>query len=131
MTEKERTRREILKVTSAAVAGAALTGSAAAEARKCSTTRPADSSRILNYNPKMGYRRLGKTGIMISEISLGGHGSMEVENRAKILERAAGLGINYLDTNIVKECEVYGEALRGKRKNWHIGFASWPQKVTT
>jgi uncharacterized protein len=126
MMENEKTRREFLKATSAAVAGAALAGRAMGEEAK-----PVDTSKILNYNPKMGYRTLGKTGIMISEISLGGHGSQGLENRVQVLERAAELGMNYLDTNIVEECEQYGEALRGKRKNWHIGFASWPEKITT
>lgn len=127
MTEHEKTRRDFLKETSAVVAGAALVGKANADA----TPTKIDTSKIRNYNPQMGYRRLGKTGVMISEVSLGGHGTMEVENRAKVLERAAELGINYLDTNIVAECELYGKALRGKRDKWNVGFASWPQKVTT
>jgi aryl-alcohol dehydrogenase-like predicted oxidoreductase len=126
MTDSERTRREFLKATSAAVAGAALAGSVGAD-----TAKAVDGSKILNYNPKMGYRRLGKTGFTVSEIGLGGHGSQGLENRVKVLERAAELGINYLDTNIVEECAEYGKALRGKRKNWHIGFASWPEKITT
>lgn len=124
MVEKGQTRREFLKATSAAVAGAAL-GSC-----RVARMKPVDTSKILNYNPRMGYRRLGKTGIMISEVSLGGHGSLGLKNRIEVLERAAELGINYLDTNIVEECAQYGEAFRGKRDNWHIGFASWPQKIT-
>ncbi len=125
MADTGKTRREFLRATSAAVAGAALTGRATADAK------PVDPAKIRNYNPKMGYRRLGKTGIMISEVSLGGHGSQGLENRVKVLERAAELGMNYLDTNIVGECAQYGQALRGKRDRWHIGFASWPQKITT
>jgi len=54
-------------------------------------TRPADTAKILNYNPKMGYRRLGKTGLMISEISLGGHHGKSPEERIPILDRAAEL----------------------------------------
>jgi hypothetical protein len=118
-------RREFLKATSAAVAGSALAA--------CGTTpkpKAVDTSKILNYNPKMGYRRLGKTDSMISEIGLGGHGSLGLENRVQVLERAAELGINYLDTNMTEECALYGEALRGKRNHWHIGFASWPEKIT-
>jgi len=127
VTEKEKTRREFLKATSAAVAGAALAGGGSADA----SAKPVEPSTIKNYNPKMGYRRLGKTGVMISEVSLGGHGSQGLENRVAVLERAAELGMNYFDTNIVEECALYGKALHGKRHNWHIGFASWPQKITT
>ena len=75
----------------------------------------------------MGYRLLGKTGIMISEISLGGHGGKTPEERIPVLEKAIELGMNYLDTNIVEECELYAKALGDKRKNFYIGFASWPE----
>jgi hypothetical protein len=141
MPHNEPTRRQFLKATSAAVAASALAGTGAT-VDAAADTKPAldssdrlkaelrTSSKILNYNPKMGYRRLGKTEIMISEIGLGGHGSLGLENRARVLERAAELGINYLDTNIVEECAEHGEALRGQRKNWNIGFASWPEKLT-
>jgi len=122
MADDKTTRRQFLKTTSAVVAGAA--AAAAAE------PKAADASKILNYNPKMGYRRLGKTGLMISEVSLGGHGSLGLENRVQVLARAAELGMNFLDTNIVGECAQHGEALRGNRKNWIIGFASWPEKIT-
>jgi len=128
-------RRTFIRNTSLAAAGT-IAGSFAERASAANKTDNSarelevDTSKILNYNPKMGYRRLGKTKLMISEVSLGGHGSLGLENRAEVLERAAELGINYLDTNIVAECEQYGQALRGKRKNWYIGFASWPQKLT-
>lgn len=123
-TNKEQTRRDFIRTASAALTGAALGCMAAGK------PHVVDSSKILNYNPKMGYRRLGKTGIMISEVGLGGHGSLGLQNRIEVLERAAELGINYLDTNMAEECALYGKALRGKRDNWHIGFASWPQKLT-
>jgi len=125
------TRRTFLRRTSLAAAGAlAATGCTSSEVRK-----PAGRSKILSYNPNMGYRRLGKTGLMISEISLGGHGGFYeeggVENRRAVLDRATELGLNYVDNNIAEECKLYGKAMDGtRRQNWHIGFASWPQKVT-
>jgi aryl-alcohol dehydrogenase-like predicted oxidoreductase len=77
----------------------------------------------------MGYRRLGKTGLMMSEVSLGGHGAGH-----QFLERAVELGMNYVDTNMAVECDRYGQAMAAtsgaKRDRWLIGFASWPQKVT-
>ena len=128
-------RRSFIHSSSLAAAGAiagalAGTGCTSSKTSKSNDVSKIDTSKILNYNPKMGYRRLGKTGLVISEVSLGGHGSLGLENRVEVLERAAELGMNYLDTNITDECELYGKALGGDRKKWHIGFASWPQKLT-
>ena len=133
MSHPDQTRRDFLKATAAATAGAAITG--------CASTpkaEPIDVSKIKNYNPKMGYRRLGKTDLMISEISLGGHGVIrnvspeeQVANRRSVLDRAVELGINYVDNNMVSECELYGKAIAGNRDKFYIGFASWPTKLTT
>jgi hypothetical protein len=127
MADEKNTRREFLKTTSAAVAAASL-GSMAAAA-------PPDTSKILNYNPKMTYRPLGKTGHMISEISLGGHGGQTPADRVPVLEKAVELGMNYVDNNIDSECDLYGEAMNktklAGRDKWFIGFASWPEKITT
>jgi aryl-alcohol dehydrogenase-like predicted oxidoreductase len=129
MAETRDTRRGFLKATSAAVAGASLAPLGPAGAAE------AEAANTLNYNPKMGYRRLGKTGFMISEISLGGHGGKTVEDRVPVLQRAVQLGINYVDNNIADECELYGKAMAqasaAGREKWFIGFASWPQKITT
>jgi aryl-alcohol dehydrogenase-like predicted oxidoreductase len=82
----------------------------------------------------MGYRPLGKTGFMISEIALGGHGGQTVDDRVPVLDRAVELGINYVDNNIDAECDLYGQAMArcssARRDKWFIGFASWPEKVT-
>ncbi len=127
MADARDTRRGFLKTSSAMVAGASLGSLAAAD--------DVDTSKVLNYNPKMGYRRLGKTGFMISEVSLGGHGGKTVEDRVPVLERAVESGLNYVDNNIDAECNLYGEAMAkcssAKRDKWFIGFASWPQKITT
>jgi predicted aldo/keto reductase-like oxidoreductase len=131
MDNDKLSRRNFIRTTSLAAAGS-IAGALASDVQaKGKKEKDIDTSKILNYNPKMGYRKLGKTGIMISEVSLGGHGSQGLENRIEVLEKAAESGINYLDTNIIGECEEYGKALRGNRDKWHIGFASWPQKLTT
>lgn len=128
MGPSENNRRDFLKVSGATVAGASIGAMASADAASF------DTSKILNYNPKMTYRSLGKTGHMISEISLGGHGGKTVEDRIPVLEKAVELGLNYVDNNIDAECNMYGEAMSrttgAKRDRWFIGFASWPQKVT-
>ncbi len=126
----DETRRTFLKTTSAAVAGATIGSLGAAESAE------SDVTKTLNYNPKMGYRRLGKTGLMISEVSLGGHGWKNAEDRIPVLDRAVELGMNYVDTNMTSECNIYGKAMAAKssgahRDKWIIGFACWPQKLTT
>jgi aryl-alcohol dehydrogenase-like predicted oxidoreductase len=127
MNRPDSSRRDFLRITSAAVASASLAGSPSASR--------ADTKKILNHNPKMGYRPLGKTGFMISEVSLGGHGGRTVADRVPVLEKAVELGLNYVDNNIAGECDLYGEAMAASqtagRDHWFIGFASWPQKVTT
>jgi aryl-alcohol dehydrogenase-like predicted oxidoreductase len=129
MTASQESRRSFLKTASAAVAGGSLATTA--------TVRGEQSAKILNHNPQMTYRRLGKTEFMISEIALGGHGAAgpdRVANRVAVLERAVELGMNYVDNNIAGECDLYGEAMSqtkaAGRDKWFIGFASWPQKVT-
>jgi hypothetical protein len=128
MANESSSRRDFLVTTSAAAAGAAMgsLGTPVAEA--------ADTAKILNYHPKMSYRRLGKTGFMISEISLGGHGGRSVEDRVAVLEKAVELGLNYVDNNIDAECDLYGAAMAktkaAGRQHWFIGFASWPEKIT-
>jgi aryl-alcohol dehydrogenase-like predicted oxidoreductase len=121
------TRRTFVKTSVLVSAGAA--ASSTAWSAPAPLPAKVDPAKILNYNPKMGYRRLGKTGFMISEVSLGGHGS-----GWKHLEHAVELGLNYVDTNIVGECAQYGAAMAkcssAKRDKWFIGFGSWPEKIT-
>ncbi len=131
MLRGQYSRRQFIKTASAAALAASLPAEQAVDAQG----EPADASAILNYNPRMGYRRLGKTGFMISEVSLGGHGGQTVQDRVPVLERAVELGLNYVDNNIDAECDLYGEAMasseHAKRDKWFIGFASWPEKITT
>ncbi|MGC8886326.1 MAG: twin-arginine translocation signal domain-containing protein [Verrucomicrobiia bacterium] len=58
------TRREFIRTTAAAAAGIA-TGINFLNAAE-------NEKKPLNYNPDMEYRRLGKTGIMVSAVCLGG-----------------------------------------------------------
>lgn len=103
------------------------------------TTGSVDKSNILNYNPNMGYRRLGKTGLVLSEVSLGGHFKtregerywMELENdevpddvaknRIEVISLCADLGINYVDIGSSAECLVYGVSLKGRRDKMYVG----------
>ena len=72
----------------------------------------------------MQYRRLGKTGLMVSEIGFGAewmerHNAQECE---AVLKRAEELGINILDC-WMSEPNVrtnLGRALAGRRERWYI-----------
>ena len=128
--ERDRlSRREFLKRTSFALGGLAA-GELATPSPGAEVSKGAQPDSAHNHNHRMGYRRLGKTDIIISEIGLGGHWGTGLKNREQVLARAAELGLNYLDTNMVAECELYGRALKGMRDKWYIGFASCPFTLT-
>ncbi len=72
MSIPSESRRRFLAQTAGAGAAVGLQLNSSASA-KPAPTEPA----IRKHNPAMGNRTLGKTGIRISEISLGGHGKPE------------------------------------------------------
>ena len=78
----------------------------------------------------MKYRRLGKTGLMVSEIGFGAEW-MERHTTGEcraVLERAEELGINILDC-WMSNPEVrtsLGLALTGRRERWHMPSGWWP-----
>lgn len=70
----------------------------------------------------MEYRRLGKSGLKVSEIGLGGNnfgGRIGEQESISVIHRALELGINFIDTaNIYSEGhseECVGKAVKGKR----------------
>ena len=111
----ENTRREFLRAGTAALALAA--GSAASAGTHQDTERSADetSGECRNQQAGMAYRRLGRTGMMISEIVCGGD-PITLENY-KHLERALERGLNYLDMapayNNGDTERAYGKLLAG------------------
>jgi len=129
-------RRDFMRNTSLAAAGtiAGALGTGAEAADEAGST-----SKILNHHPQMHYRRLGKTNLMISEVSLGGHwknrnagrywdsfANEEVpedvaKNRTDVVSACIDSGINYLDITTAAECLCYGEALKGRREKMHVG----------
>jgi aryl-alcohol dehydrogenase-like predicted oxidoreductase len=98
-----------------------------------------DPKSTVNYNPKMRYRRLGKTNLMLSEISLGGHWKDRgggcvwdtfandqvpadvVKNRTEVVSACIDAGVDYLDITTAAECLSYGAALKGRRDKMIIG----------
>lgn len=98
----------------------------------------------------MEYRRLGKTGLMISAVALGGHwkrlgpvlgrpftGSGYDDedfeniccpdfrkNRDEVVSRAIDLGVNYVDACAPAEVLAYAQVLQGRRDKVYLGY-SW------
>ena len=70
MKNDKLSRRDFIRNTSLAAAGT-IAGALANEGQAAG--KAVHTSRILNFHPKMNYRRLGKTNLMVSEVSLGGH----------------------------------------------------------
>jgi aryl-alcohol dehydrogenase-like predicted oxidoreductase len=140
MEERRVTRREFMKQSAVAAAGLA----AAAAAHAAGT----DTRKILNYNPNMEYRRLGRTGLMISAVCLGGHwkriekvmrsdgvgwlsaninDSHFQKNRYDVVTRCIEVGINYIDACCGAEVIAYTRAVKGRRDKIYMGF-SWCEK---
>ncbi len=109
----------------------------------------ADSSKILNYNENMEYRRLGDTGLMASAVCLGGHWKRVnlmapnsfkggnwlgvnlddpdfVQNRHDVVSRCIERGMNYIDACTIQEVRAYSRALKGRREKMYLG-CSWYQ----
>ena len=119
-----------------AVAGALGSGGCGSASN---TAHRAEKSEILNYNPKMHYRRLGKSNLVFSEVSLGGHWKNRnagrywnkfadekvpddvATNRSDVVGACIDAGVNYLDITTAAECLSYGVALKGRREKMYVG----------
>jgi len=144
MDDKGLTRRQFVVGAAAAVAAGSIVPPAGCA--RLPAGKAADTSKILNYNPDMEYRRCGKTGLMVSAIALGGHWkrvvkiiggkeprgwmSMEIDrpefqkNRAEVVSRCIEKGINYVDACCGEEILAYSRALKGRRDKMYFGY-SW------
>ena len=137
------TRREFVS-TSALATGNVIVGAGGAGAKEY------DTGKIVNYNENMEYRRLGKTGLMVSAVCLGGHwkrvglmmskpfkgaGYMKedmdnvndpefIKNRHDVVSRSIDAGINYVDACAPAEILAYSKVLKGRREKMYFGY-SW------
>src|SRR5437667_11648477 len=91
-------RREFMKTSTAFAAGAGLANRAAAMPTQAEQ-ESAGSAEWRYRNTEMGYRRLGCTGLMVSEIVCGGD-PIKSETIHHVAG-AIGMGLNYLDTSPV------------------------------
>ncbi len=91
------TRRDFVKTSMGLAAGAGLAGSSGIlNAAPPPAADAAQEGEWRNQQPEMRYRRLGRTGYMISGIVCGGDPIAPDNNRH--VELAIEMGLNYLDT---------------------------------
>jgi len=140
------TRRKFIGNGAATAAGLA----AGIGAAGCESMQFGKAEKPRSYNPEMEYRRLGKTGLSVSAVCMGGHWkrvdkmvpgvfksgswlSADLEsdgfkkNRRDVVSRCIEHGINYVDACTWQEVAAYTEALRERRDAMHLGF-SWYQE---
>ena len=151
MNRRKITRRDFLRDSAVAAAGVAAgvaAGGAAAHGADAKSEEPWTKTR--SYNLEMDYRRLGKTGLWVSAVCLGGHwkgmqrvlrgpipglsapvtgpaGAALLKNRHDVITRCIEVGINYVDACTMGEVSAYGPALKGRRDAMYLGFALWPR----
>lgn len=117
-------RRDFIKSSLLAVAAGAIAGpkAMAQEANKQAASEQL-SKNILNYNPRMQYRPMGRTGVQVSALGFsmlrlpmkGGH--VDFEQTTPMVRRAIEGGVNYIDTGRVyingESEQAVGKALAG------------------
>ncbi len=109
---------------------------------------PPEVKNTRSYNSNMEYRRLGKTGLWVSAVCLGGHwkridkvikaqgeidpyvgpsdgGDMNafLKNRHEVVSRCIDVGINLIDFAGDSEPEVYCKVLAGRRDKMFLAYS--------
>ena len=143
------TRRDLLRDGTVAVAGLAV-GTAVTGVQAGAAKVATDVTKTRSYNPRMEYRRLGKTNLWVSAVCMGGHwkriekavpaaakddnwlgadikNADFMNNRRDVVTRCIELGINHIDACTKEEVVTYAEALRGRRESMFLAF-SWYQE---
>ncbi len=127
MRKNEITRRKFLRDSAVATAGVALGFNATVSPG--SQAADVDTSKILNYNPNMEYRRQGKTNLMVSAVCLGGHSRSNQKERTEIVSRAIDVGINYIDACTRGEVIRDSKALEGRRDKMYLALSHCGNEV--
>jgi len=144
MADGQMTRRDFLQTSaSAAAAGGLAMGIGALGPNAAEAAGASDVAQTRSYNPGMEYRRLGKTGLWISAVCLGGHWkridtalktvepkegrSPFDQNRYDVVTRCIEAGINYIDACWSNEVVTYTRAVKGRRDKIFMG-CSWGDK---
>lgn len=117
-------RRQFMRDSAMAAAGVAAGLGVIGQNAKAVNT-----SRILNYNPNMEYRRQGKTNLMVSAVCLGGHSRSNQAERNEIVSRAIDIGINYIDACTRGEVIRDAKALKGRRDKMYLALSHCGHEV--
>jgi len=104
------------------MAAGAITGTLADKGRAFGKTDSA-IRKTPSYNPDMEYRRLGKTGLWVSVVGLGGHSRAKGELRHEIVSRCIDIGINYIDITGSGELRRDVEALGNRRDKVYLSLS--------
>ena len=134
MSNQKINRREFMHIAAASAAGAAGILATTAKSVQAKDEQVTDSSRILNYNPDMEYRRLGSTDLMVSAVAMGGHtgdlGETELdENRSAVINRCMEVGINYIDACCEFEVMYCCKALKGRRDRMYLALSDCEREI--
>jgi predicted aldo/keto reductase-like oxidoreductase len=134
MSKKKINRREFIQIAAASAAGTAGILSATSKYVQAEEKPIEDSSKILNYNPDMEYRRLGSTDLMVSAVAMGGHtgdlGETELDkNRSAVINRCMEVGINYIDSCCEFEVKYCCRALKGRRDKMYLALSHCDKEV--
>lgn len=128
MESKQVSRRDFMRESAIVAAGVAVGLGAVGGKNAQAGDKPVDTSKIINYNPNMEYRRQGKTNLMVSAVCLGGHSDSDDKERYEIVSRSIDAGINYIDACTGGEVRRDAKALKGRRDKMYLGFSNIGQE---
>ena len=124
MENTQVSRRRFIGESAKTAAGVtAALGAVAARGVHSAEGAPVDTSKILNYNQNMEYRRQGSTNLMVSAVCLGGHSRSNAEQRKEIVSRCIDAGINYIDACTHGEVCRDSQALKGRREKMYLSLS--------
>jgi len=152
MNDSEISRREFVRDTTAkalgVAAGASVVGGAWGIVPAGAKETPPEVKNTRSYSPNMEYRRLGKTGLWVSAVCLGGHwkrvdkvikskGEVNpyagpadaadtgafLKNRHEVVCRCVEVGINLIDFAGDAEPETYCKVLGGHRDKMYLAYS--------
>ena len=117
-------RRDFIKSGLLAAAVGAVSGpKAIAQEAERLAARERLSKDILNYNPQMQYRPMGRTGVNVSALGFGmlrlpmKNGHVDFDQTTPMVRRAIEGGVNYIDTGRIylggESEQAVGKALAG------------------